>query len=41
MVGLDERVRRLTNFNMYKFEIKPVLFSRYFDNSHNIVIYEL
>ena len=32
MVGVDERVIRLTNFNMFKCEIKPVLFLLYFDN---------
>ena len=29
---LDERVRRLTDFNMFKSEIKTFLFLRYFDN---------
>ena len=29
---LDERVRRLTEFNMFKSEIKMLLFLRYFDN---------
>ena len=29
---LDERVRRLTDFNMFTFEIKIVLFLRYFEN---------
>ena len=29
---LDERVRRLTDFNMLKSEIKTVLFLRYVDN---------
>ena len=29
---LDERVRRLTDFNMFKSEIKTLLFLRYFDN---------
>ena len=29
---LDERVRRLTDFMMFKSEIKTVLFLRYFDN---------
>ena len=29
---LDERVRQLTNFNMFKSEIKTLLFLRYFDN---------
>ena len=29
---LDERVRRLTDFNMFKYEIKTLLFLRYFDN---------
>ena len=29
---LDERVRRLTEFNMFKSEIKTLLFLRYFDN---------
>ena len=28
----DERVRRLTDFNMFKSEIKTLLFLRYFDN---------
>ena len=28
---LDERVRRLTDFNMFKSEIKTLLFLRYFD----------
>ena len=28
---LDERVRRLSNFNMFKSEIKTVLFLRYFN----------
>ena len=32
MAGVDERVRRLTNFNMFKSEVKPVLCLRYFDN---------
>ena len=35
---LDERVRRLTDFNMFKSEIKTLLFFRYFDNQHDIVI---
>ena len=29
---MDERVRRLTDFNMFKSEIKTLLFLRYFDN---------
>ena len=29
---LDERVRRLTDFYMFKSEIKTLLFLRYFDN---------
>ena len=29
---LDERVRRLSNFNMFKSEIKTVLFLRYFNS---------
>ena len=29
---LDERVRRLTDFNMFNSEIKTLLFIRYFDN---------
>ena len=29
---LDERVRRLADFNMFKSEIKTLLFFRYFDN---------
>ena len=29
---LDERVIRLTDFNMFKSEIKTLLFLRYFDN---------
>ena len=29
---LDERLRRLTDFNMFKSEITTVLFLRYFDN---------
>ena len=29
---LDERVRRLTDFNMFKSEIKTLLFVCYFDN---------
>ena len=29
---LDKRIRRLTNFNMFKSEIKMLLFLRYFDN---------
>ena len=29
---LDERVRRLTNFNMFNSEIETVLFLRYFNN---------
>ena len=29
---LDERVRRLSNFNMFKSEIKTVLFIRYFNS---------
>ena len=29
---VDERVRRLTDFNMFKSEIKTLLFLRYFDN---------
>ena len=29
---LDVRVRRLTDFNMFKSEIKTLLFLRYFDN---------
>ena len=29
---LDEHVRRLTDFNMFKSEIKTLLFLRYFDN---------
>ena len=28
----DERVRRLTKFNMFKSEIKTLLFLHYFDN---------
>ena len=28
----DERIRRLTDFNMFKSEIKTLLFLRYFDN---------
>ena len=32
MAGVGERVRRLTNFNMFKSEIKPVIPLRYFDN---------
>ena len=28
----DERVRRLTDFNMFKSEIKTLLFLRYFDH---------
>ena len=35
---LDDRVRRLTDFNMFKSEIKTLLFLRYFDNLHDIVI---
>ena len=35
---LDERVRRLTDFNMFKSEIKTLLSLRYFDNWHDIVI---
>ena len=31
-VGLNERVRRLTDFNMFKSVIKTLLFLRYFDN---------
>ena len=38
---LDEHVRRLTDFNMFKSEIKTVLFLRCFDNSHDIVIHGL
>ena len=29
---LDERVRRLSNFNLFKSEIKTVLFLRYFNS---------
>ena len=29
---LDERVRRLSNFNLFKSEIKTVLFQRYFNS---------
>ena len=29
---LDKRVRRLSNFNLFKSEIKTVLFLRYFNN---------
>ena len=29
---LDERIRRLTDFSMFKSEIKTLLFLRYFDN---------
>ena len=29
---LDERVRRLSNFNLFKFEIKTLLFLRYFNS---------
>ena len=35
---LNERVRRLTDFNMFRSEIKTLLFLRYFDNWHDIVI---
>ena len=41
MGGVDERARRLTNFNMYKSKIKPVLFLIYFDDLHDIIIYGL
>ena len=41
MAGVDVRVTRLINLNMFKTEIKPALFSRYFDNYHDIVIYGL
>ena len=35
---LYERVRRLTDFNMFKSEINTLLFFRYVDNLHDIVI---
>ena len=39
MAGVDEHVKRLTNFNMFNTEIKPVSFIHYFDNYHDIIIY--
>ena len=29
---LDERVRRLSNFNLFKYDIKTVLFLHYFNS---------
>ena len=36
---LDERVRRLSNFNLFKSEIKTVLFLRYFNSYHDTCYY--